>query len=87
MGLAATRLDLNLTDLLCLGTLASAGPLTAGQLATLIGVARGAVTGLIDRLERQGRVRRERDAAERRRIVLHPIPACEAAIAPPFCRC
>lgn len=67
----ADHLGMNLSDMLCLGILAGAGPITAGQLATLIGLSTGSVTGLVDRLERLYLVRRERDEEDRRRIVLH----------------
>ena len=67
----ADHLDMNLTDMLCLGILSGAGPITSGQLATLIGLSTGAVTGLVDRLERLDLVRRERDEEDRRRVVLH----------------
>lgn len=68
---AADRLGINLTDLLCLGLLAGAGPVTAGQLAILIGLTSGAITGLVDRLEAQGLVHRERDTKDRRRVLIH----------------
>jgi DNA-binding MarR family transcriptional regulator len=68
---AADRLGINLTDLLCLGILAGAGAVTAGQLAILIGLTSGAITGLVDRLEAQGLVRRERDTRDRRRGLIH----------------
>ncbi|MGZ0148184.1 MarR family winged helix-turn-helix transcriptional regulator [Kribbella sp. WER1] len=45
-------------------------PLTAGQLSTELGLTTGSVTTLIDRLERAGHVRRERDPADRRRVIL-----------------
>ncbi len=67
----ADHLGMNLSDMLCLGILAGAGPISAGQLATLIGLSTGSVTGLVDRLERLDLVRRERDPQDRRRIVLH----------------
>lgn len=68
---AADRLGINLTDLLCLGILAGAGPVTAGQLAILIGLTSGAITGLVDRLEAHGLVHRERDTKDRRRVLIH----------------
>ena len=43
---------MNLTDLRCLAILTSAGPVTAGQLAETMGLTTGAVTGVINRLER-----------------------------------
>lgn len=45
-------------------------PLTAGQLAAELGLTTGSVTTLLDRLERAGHVRRERDPADRRRVIL-----------------
>ena len=67
----ADALHMNPSDLLCLGILGSTGPITAGQLADIIGLSTGAVTGLVDRLERLDLVRRERDEQDRRRVVLH----------------
>jgi DNA-binding MarR family transcriptional regulator len=46
-------------------------PLTAGELAAELGLTTGAVTTLLDRLERAGHVRRERDERDRRRVNLH----------------
>ena len=46
-------------------------PMTAGRLAAELGLSTGAVTTLIDRLERDGHVRRERDTADRRRVIVH----------------
>lgn len=83
---AADRLGFNLTDLLCLGILAGAGAVTAGQLAILIGLTSGAITGLVDRLEAQGFVHRERDTKDRRRVLIHlnheRLPDVRAAFAP-----
>ncbi len=42
------------------------GPLTMGELARRIGTTEKTVTGVVDRLEREDRVRRERDAHDRR---------------------
>ena len=67
----ADHLGMNLSDMLCLGILSGAGPLSAGQLASMIGLSTGTVTGLLDRLERLDLIRRERDVEDRRRIVLH----------------
>ncbi|MFF0342727.1 MarR family winged helix-turn-helix transcriptional regulator [Kribbella sp. NPDC004875] len=49
----------------------SGHPLTAGELAADLGLSTGTVTSLIDRLERAGHVRRERDTTDRRRVILH----------------
>lgn len=50
----------------------SAGaPLTTGQLAEALGLSSGATTAVVDRLERDGHLRRDRDRADRRKIHLH----------------
>jgi DNA-binding MarR family transcriptional regulator len=54
--------------------LSTSGPLTAGRLAELTGLTTGAITGVVDRLERSGFVRRERDANDRRRVIVHLVP-------------
>ena len=51
-------------------TLLRGGPLAAGVLAKEIGLTPGAVTGMVDRLERAGLVRREVDPNDRRRVVV-----------------
>src|SRR6516225_8343013 len=55
----ADRLGLNPTDHKCLDLVHRAGGATAGDLAEWTGLTTGAITGLIDRLERAGFVRRE----------------------------
>jgi DNA-binding MarR family transcriptional regulator len=67
-GLAAERLGVNRTDLHCLNIIENSGGLTAGELAAQAGLTTGAVTGVIDRLERVGYARRIPDAADRRRV-------------------
>lgn len=69
------HLGINLSDLMCLGALSSSGPVTAGQLAAMLGLSTGTVTGLVDRLERLNLVHRQRDEQDRRRIVIHLDPA------------
>lgn len=49
------------------------GPMTAGELAEQTGLTTGAVTGLVDRLERSGFVRREHDQKDRRRVIVKPV--------------
>jgi DNA-binding MarR family transcriptional regulator len=68
----ADRLALNVTDHKCAGILAESGPITAGELATRTGLTTGAITGVIDRLEKAGFVRRARDAGDRRRVIVEP---------------
>jgi DNA-binding MarR family transcriptional regulator len=79
----AERLGINVTDLHC-ANLLDLGPLTAGQLAELTGLSTGAITGVVDRLERAGYVRRERDPDDRRRVIVRPLPEQARAAAPLF---
>src|SRR3974377_2038020 len=56
----AGRLGMNSTDLECLDHILR-GPVTAGRLASLTGLTTGAITGVIDRVERGGVVQRQRE--------------------------
>jgi DNA-binding MarR family transcriptional regulator len=62
------RAGLNRTDWRCLDILGTRGPMTAGQLAEAVRLTTGAVTGVLDRLETAGLVRRIRDTEDRRRV-------------------
>ena len=68
----ADRLGMNVTDHKCAGILTQSGPITAGDLAVRTGLTTGAVTGVIDRLEKAGFVRRVRDGTDRRRVIVEP---------------
>ncbi len=72
--LAAETLGLSLTDLRCLDLVQSNGGMTAGELATASGLTTGAVTAVIDRLERAGFVRRLRDDKDRRKVNVEVTP-------------
>jgi len=67
---AADRTGINVTDLNCLNLLSFSGQMTAGQLAKATGLSTASITGVIDRLEEAGFVHRERDVADRRRVVV-----------------
>ncbi|NXY95701.1 MarR family transcriptional regulator [Streptomyces sp. BR123] len=75
----AQLLGLNVTDLTCLGHVMEAGdePLSAGDLAALANLTTGAVTGVLNRLERAGYAKRQPDPADRRRVrvVADPVAA------------
>ena len=66
--LAAERLGVSETDLRCLNIIENSGGLSAGDLAAQSGLTGGAITGVIDRLERVGFARRVSDPADRRRV-------------------
>lgn len=72
--LAADRLGVNGTDLHCLNAIENAGGLTAGELAAAVGLTSGAVTGVVDRLERAGFARRVPDPGDRRRVKVEVTP-------------
>jgi DNA-binding MarR family transcriptional regulator len=67
---AADRIGLNATDLNCLNILSFSGQMTAGELAKATGLTTASITGVADRLEEAGYVRRERDPKDRRRVVI-----------------
>jgi DNA-binding MarR family transcriptional regulator len=66
--LAAERLGVNETDLHCLNIIEASGGLTAGELAAQSGLTNGAITGVLDRLERAGFAQRISDPDDRRRV-------------------
>src|SRR5262245_47207006 len=69
----ADRLGMNVTDHKCADILSRTGPATAGELAERTGLTTGAITGVIDRLEKAGFVRRARDPGDRRRVIIEPV--------------
>jgi len=65
----AEALRVNRTDLRCIDVLSQeSGSITAGRLAGLMGLSTGAMTTVLDRLERAGYARRVRDEHDRRRV-------------------
>ncbi|MCI4061669.1 MarR family transcriptional regulator [Micromonospora sp. R77] len=46
-------------------------PITPGRLGEQLNLSSGSVTALVDRLERAGHIRRDRDTADRRKVFLH----------------
>ena len=68
--LAAERLGISPTDLRCLDIIQGRAGLTAGELAAASGLTTGAVTAVIDRLERAGFARRVPDESDRRKVLV-----------------
>lgn len=67
-------LGLNPTDHKCLDVIIrTKTPMTASQLAEETSLSTGAITGVIDRLEKAGYVRRKRDPNDRRLIFIDPL--------------
>jgi DNA-binding MarR family transcriptional regulator len=67
---SADRIGINATDLNCLNLVALTGHLTAGELARQTGLSTASITGVLDRLEEGGFVRRVRDPRDRRRVIV-----------------
>ena len=70
----AQKVGMGPNDLKCGELLVRNGPMTAGQLAKATGLTSGAITGIVDRLEKAGWARREADPHDRRRVIVHPGP-------------
>src|ERR671920_1194993 len=68
----ADVLGLHITDHKCLDLITRYGAMPAGRLAELTGLTTGAITGIIDRLEEAGYVRRTNDPKDRRRTIVQP---------------
>jgi len=66
----ADQLGLNLTDLKASSMLNWTGPMPAGRMAELTGLTTGAITGVLDRLEKSGWVKRVKDPGDRRHVII-----------------
>ncbi|MFC3770892.1 MarR family winged helix-turn-helix transcriptional regulator [Paenibacillus sp. GCM10012303] len=69
----AASLGLYNNDFLSVDILHEKGPVTAGELSKLTGLTTGSVTSLIDRLEKNGFVRRQSDPHDRRKVIIIPL--------------
>jgi DNA-binding MarR family transcriptional regulator len=76
----ANRVGISSSDLECLDFLNIEGRITAGRLAELTGLTTGAITGVVDRMEKAGLVRRERDLSDRRKVFIAIVPEALAKI-------
>lgn len=72
------------TDHKYLGFFLQRGKLTAGELSELTELTTGAVTGLIDRFEEKGLVKRELDKKDRRKVIIVPDTKKIMALLEPF---
>jgi len=75
------RVGLGASDAQFMSLLSVHGPLAPGRFAELTGLTTGTVTGVLDRLEKAGYVRRERDPGDRRKVLVIPVPEAMAALA------
>jgi DNA-binding transcriptional ArsR family regulator len=82
---AADKIGINATDLNCMNILSFSGQMTAGELARATGLTTASITGVVDRLEEAGFVRRERDSVDRRRVVIKlNVERALSSVAPVF---
>jgi DNA-binding MarR family transcriptional regulator len=81
----AARLGLSAAEWKCLGVL-EAGTMTAGRLAELSGFTTGAITAIVDRLERASLVRRVPNLEDRRSVLIRPrrLASVKRRVAPIF---
>jgi MarR family transcriptional regulator, organic hydroperoxide resistance regulator len=70
----AEKMGLNVTDGECIDFLMEMGSSTAGDLAKVTRLTTGAITNVIDRLEKVGFVKREKDPKDRRKVIVVLIP-------------
>lgn len=70
----AQKVGMGANELKCAEFLVRMGPMSAGKLAELAGLTTGAITGIVDRLEKAGWAKRVADPNDRRRVIIHPGP-------------
>jgi MarR family transcriptional regulator, organic hydroperoxide resistance regulator len=71
---AAERAGISLTDMQLIHILQLYGPATPGMIAASTGLSSGGVTVALDRLERDGFLRREPNPADRRSLLVRIVP-------------
>jgi DNA-binding MarR family transcriptional regulator len=81
---AATYAGLNRTDTRVIDIVERAGRITAGELGAQARLTSGAVTAVVDRLEKAGLVRRVRDTVDRRRVMVEITPQVGVLMGPVF---
>jgi DNA-binding MarR family transcriptional regulator len=69
---AARRLGMTAAERKCAGLIAELGETTPKELAQMTGLTTGAITGIVDRLERAGYAQREDNPKDRRSVLIQP---------------
>ena len=82
----AQTVGLNATDTKCIDLILQKpeGPVTAGWLSDMTGLTTGAITHILDRLERRGFVERTRDTEDRRKVFVRVLQEALAPLAPRY---
>jgi DNA-binding MarR family transcriptional regulator len=70
----AEGMGLHATEAECIDFLQEMGPSTAGELAKATKLTTGAITNVIDRLEKSGFVKRNSDPNDRRKVIVTFLP-------------
>lgn len=84
----AKKAGLTAAESRCLGILFQREAITAGELARATGLTTGAITGIVDRLQKDGWLRREANPADRRSVLIRALPnrQREAVLSPGYAR-
>jgi DNA-binding MarR family transcriptional regulator len=69
-----SRADLRDVDLDCLDVIAMHGPMSPSELARRAGLHPATITGILDRLEKNGWIARERGETDRRAVKVRALP-------------
>ena len=69
----AARLGVNATDYRCLDLILRKGQMTAKSLSEEVGLTSGAITGIVDHLEKGGYVERLENPNDRRSVMIRPL--------------
>ncbi len=77
----AQKIGMGANDLRCAEILVRMGPMSAGELGERAGLTTGAITGIVDRLEKAGWAKRVPDQKDRRRVMIYPGPQDTATVA------
>lgn len=82
----AQSVGLNATDTKCVDLILRApeGTVTAGWLSERTGLTTGAITHILDRLENQRFIERERDPQDRRKVIVRVRPESLAPLVPKY---
>src|SRR5215469_394672 len=82
----AQSVGLNATDTKCIDLIlrGSEGTVTAGRLSVMTGLTTGAITHILDRLEKRRFIERLRDTRDRRKVFVHVLPESLKPLIPKY---